>query len=312
MTELSLNILDLCQNSVRAGAREIKLLITRRAGEVRIVIEDDGCGMDEETLNRCTDPFFTTRTTRRTGLGLPLMKARAEMCGGRMTVDSAEGRGTRVEVSMRYDSPDCPPMGDLTGAVQALAAMAEPALFFRYEGPRGSVELDMREVIKALGEVPVHHPAVFGWVGDYLKEGFCRADGAEALNAGEIYFGGAYTMKSIAELEAIRLATLEQVNLRREHEDASHVVIGMGTCGIAAGAKDVLKAFMAEANERGLLNLTVAQTGCMGNCELEPIVEVSCPGMEKVIYTKVKPEMASRIVAEHIVGGKAVEDYTAK
>ena len=119
-------------------------------------------------------------------------------------------------------------------------------------------------------------------------------------------------MKSVAELEAIRLATLGQVNLRREHEDAIHVVIGMGTCGIAAGAKEVLKAFMAEASAKELLTMTVAQTGCMGRCDLEPMVEVGRPGQEKVLYTKVKPEMVGRIVAEHVIGGKPVEEYIAK
>ena len=199
-----------------------------------------------------------------------------------------------------------------TGTVQTLAVMERPCLRFRYEGAYGALELDMEEVRRILGGVPVSSPGVFQWIEGYLQEGFCRADGAEALNAGEIYFGGAFTMKSVAELEAIRLATLEQVNLRREHEDAIHVVIGMGTCGIAAGAKEVLKAFMAEANAKELLKMTVAQTGCMGRCDLEPMVEVGLPGQEKVLYTKVKPEMVGRIVAEHVIGGKPVEEYIAK
>ena len=116
-------------------------------------------------------------------------------------------------------------------------------------------------------------------------------------------------MKSVAELEAIRLATLGQVNLRREHADASHVVVSMGTCGIAAGAKDVVKAFMNEAGARGLLNMTISQTGCMGYCAMEPVVEVSCPNTEKVLYTRVTPDMVARIVEEHIVGGKIVVEY---
>lgn len=310
MIELSLNILDLGMNAAAAGAETLEILVRRRGGRLDIVLQDDGCGMDGETLERCQDPFFTTRTTRRVGLGLPLMKECAEACGGKMRVSS--GRGTRVEVSMRYDCIDCPPMGDLAGTVQALAAMDRPCLIFRYEGANAEASLDMREVRERLGGLSGGHPMVFEWIGRSLKEGLCRADGAEALTAGEIYFGGAFTMKSVAELEAIRLATLEQVNLRREHEDASHIVIGMGTCGIAAGAKEVMKAFMAEANARGLLHMTIAQTGCMGNCELEPMVEVSCPGAEKVLYTKVKPEMVGRIVAEHVVGGKPVEDYIAK
>lgn len=312
MLELSLNVLDLAQNAVAAGAQNLTIDMKRKEGRLRMVIEDDGCGMDREALEKCMDPFWTTRSSRRVGLGLPLMCACVERCGGEMRATSEKGRGTRIEISMRYDCVDCPPMGDLIGVIQALALLEAPCLRFQYEGARGRVTLDMKQVRQALGQTPVTHPAAFRWIGDFLKEGFERADGAEALNAGEIYFGGAFTMKSVAELEAIRLATLEQVNLRREHEDASHVVIGMGTCGIAAGAKDILKAFMAEANERGLMNMTVAQTGCMGNCELEPIVEVSCPGLDKVIYTHVTTEMVGRIVAEHIVGGKPVEEYIAK
>ena len=312
MTELALHILDLCQNSASAGAENLRLDIIRQNGLIELSIEDDGCGMDEEALRQCTSPFFTTRATRRVGLGIPLMKACAERCAGTMRIESQKGRGTRIWARFRYDVPDCPPMGDLTGTVQTLSLMDKPCLHFEYTGECGRTELDLKELRAATGGLPPSHPAVFAWIGEYLSEGLKRADGAQALTAGEIYFGGAYTMKSIAELEAIRLATLEQVNLRREHADATHVVIAMGTCGIAAGAKGVLKAFMAEANERGLLNMTVSQVGCMGYCSLEPMVEVSCPDAEKVLYTKVTPDMVGRIVAEHIVGGKPVEEYIAR
>lgn len=312
MKELSLSLLDLFRNSVRAGAKTIRLFMSRRDGLISGSLEDNGCGMDRETLEKCKDPFFTTRTTRRFGLGLPLAAAVCREAGGELTVESEQGRGTNIAFSLRYDCLACPPIGDLTGALQAMAAEESADLIFSYEGARGSVSLDMREVKKALSPVPANSPAAFEWIGEYLKEGFKEADSDEALNAGEIYFGGAYTMKSVAELEAIRLATLEQVNLRREHEDAIHVVIGMGTCGIAAGAKEVLKAFMAEANAKELLKMTVAQTGCMGRCDLEPMVEVGLPGQDKVLYTKVKPEMVGRIVAEHVIGGKPVEEYIAK
>ena len=116
-------------------------------------------------------------------------------------------------------------------------------------------------------------------------------------------------MKSIEELKAIREKTLDQVNLRREHEGI-RVVVGMATCGIAAGARPVLNAFMEEANKRGLIDVTIAQTGCIGMCRLEPIVEVNYPGQEKTTYVKVTPEMVARIVAEHIVNGKPVAEYT--
>lgn len=116
-------------------------------------------------------------------------------------------------------------------------------------------------------------------------------------------------MKSFADLEAIRQKTLDKVNLRREHE-GTRIVIGMATCGIAAGARPVMLAFLDEVSKRGLLDVTVAQTGCIGMCRLEPMVEITVPGQEKVTYVRVKPEMVSRIVAEHVVNGKPVDEFT--
>ena len=109
-------------------------------------------------------------------------------------------------------------------------------------------------------------------------------------------------MKSLADLEAIRQRTLDKVNLRREHE-GTRISVGMA-------ARPVLLAFMDEINKRGLLDVTVAQTGCIGMCRLEPIVEISVPGKEKVTYVKVNPDMVPRIVAEHVVNGNPVTEYT--
>ena len=118
-------------------------------------------------------------------------------------------------------------------------------------------------------------------------------------------------MKSLAELEAIRKATLSRINLRTENdEEATRVVVGMATCGIAAGARPVMLAFMDEIQKRGLQHVTVSQTGCIGMCRLEPMVDVIVPGKEKVTYVHVKPEMVPRIVAEHIVNERPVAEYT--
>ena len=118
-------------------------------------------------------------------------------------------------------------------------------------------------------------------------------------------------MKSLAELEAIRKATLSKINLRTEDKDeATRVVIGMATCGIAAGARPVMLSFVEEIEKRQLPHVTVSQTGCVGMCRLEPMVDVLVPGQEKVTYVHVKPEMVSRIVAEHIVNGRPVAEYT--
>ena len=118
-------------------------------------------------------------------------------------------------------------------------------------------------------------------------------------------------MKSLAELEAIRQRTLERINLRREDESENiRVVVGMATCGIAAGARPVMMEFMNEINKRSLKEVTVSQTGCIGMCRLEPMVDVYLPGKEKVTYVHMTPEKARRVVAEHIVNGRPVTEYT--
>ncbi len=116
-------------------------------------------------------------------------------------------------------------------------------------------------------------------------------------------------MKSLADLEAIRKKTLDQVTLRKD-ENGVRIVVGMATCGIAAGARPVMNAFMEEVAKRGLENVTITQTGCIGMCRLEPIVEIMVPGKEKVTYVKMSPEKAARVVAEHIVNGNPVAEYT--
>ncbi|MEL7602354.1 MAG: (2Fe-2S) ferredoxin domain-containing protein [Bacillota bacterium] len=116
-------------------------------------------------------------------------------------------------------------------------------------------------------------------------------------------------MKSLQELEAIRKKTLDTISLRKDAE-GTRVVVGMATCGIAAGARPVLTAFMDEVAKRNLQNVIVAQTGCIGVCRLEPIVEVYKPGEEKVTYVKMTPDMVGRVVTEHIVNGKVVDEYT--
>lgn len=117
-------------------------------------------------------------------------------------------------------------------------------------------------------------------------------------------------MKSLAELKAIRDKTRASVTLRENAEAGTRVMVGMATCGIAAGARPVLNAFVDEVAKRHLQNITVTQTGCIGMCQLEPIVEVLAPGKEKVTYCKVTPEKVARIVADHLVNGNPVAEYT--
>ena len=117
-------------------------------------------------------------------------------------------------------------------------------------------------------------------------------------------------MKSLAELAAIRDKMKDKVAIR-EGSGAIRVVVGMATCGIAAGARPVLASFVEEVAKEGLTEkVTVTQTGCIGMCRLEPMVDVILPGQEKVTYIHMTPEKVGRIVAEHIVNGRPVTEYT--
>lgn len=117
-------------------------------------------------------------------------------------------------------------------------------------------------------------------------------------------------MKSLADLQAIRDKMQQRLDLREDSDEAIRVVVGMATCGIAAGARPVLTAFLEEVEKRQLKNVTVTQTGCIGVCRLEPIVEVYVPGAEKVTYVKMTAEKVPAVVSEHLVNHRIVSDYT--
>ena len=118
-------------------------------------------------------------------------------------------------------------------------------------------------------------------------------------------------MKTLAELQAIREKMQSQVNLRAEDHNHIRVVVGMATCGIAAGARPVLNTLAQEVQTRGLTDkISVTQTGCIGLCQYEPIVEVMEPGKDKVTYIKMTAEKAAEVVERHLIGGHIVENYT--
>lgn len=118
-------------------------------------------------------------------------------------------------------------------------------------------------------------------------------------------------MKSLAELQAIRDKAKANINLRKENPNAARVYVGMATCGIAAGARPVLNAFTEEIAKRGLQeDIVVTQTGCIGICQYEPVVEIEIPGEEKVTYVKMTPERAVRVVNDHLVNRNVVTEFT--
>ena len=117
-------------------------------------------------------------------------------------------------------------------------------------------------------------------------------------------------MKSLAELQAIRDKAKFELNMRHENPNAVRVLVGMATCGIAAGARPVLNAFTEEVTKRNLQDVTITQTGCIGICQFEPVVEIEIPGEDKVTYVKMTPEKVAKVVNDHIVNRNVVTEYT--
>lgn len=117
-------------------------------------------------------------------------------------------------------------------------------------------------------------------------------------------------MKSLAELKAIKDKMQGQVGIRNEDSAETRVVVGMATCGIAAGARPVLQAFSSLVHEKGIKDVSVTQTGCIGLCQYEPIVEIYQPGKEKVTYIKMDAEKTARVVEQHLVRGVVIDEYT--
>ena len=175
MKELSLNILDITKNSVRAGATNIKIFLDQADdGILKITIEDNGCGMSEETLKGVTNPFYTTRTTRKVGMGLPLLKMAAEQAGGELRISSSVTpgeSGTKLEATFDTKSIDFTPVGDIISTVCILIA-GSPEIDFDFHdvSPKGSVFLNTSELREVLGGISLAEPEVQMWIKGYLEE----------------------------------------------------------------------------------------------------------------------------------------------
>ena len=173
MKELSLHILDIVQNSVAAGAKLITLDLTEDVNTdlLEFSIKDDGCGMTEETLKKVTDPFTTGRTTRRVGLGIPLLKAAAELTGGGLELTSEPGVGTTVTARFVYDSIDRQPLGNMAETILGLITSYENIDFVYYHRVNEKeFTIDTREIKGILGEVSLNEPEVVLWLSGFLNE----------------------------------------------------------------------------------------------------------------------------------------------
>lgn len=173
MKELSLHILDIVQNSVAAGAKFITLDLIEDVNTdlLEFSIKDDGCGMTEETLKKVTDPFTTGRTTRRIGLGIPLLKAAAELTGGELELTSEPGVGTTVIARFVYDSIDRQPLGNMAETILGIIISYENIDFVYYHRVNEKeFTIDTREIKGILGEVSLNEPEVVLWLSGFLNE----------------------------------------------------------------------------------------------------------------------------------------------
>lgn len=173
MRELSLNVMDVAQNSVRADAHLVTITVTESDKEdsLKISIADDGCGMTEEQVSQVIDPFFTTRTTRKVGLGVPLFKLSAEQTGGSFSIESEVGKGTCTTASYVKSHVDMTPLGDINSTVSILIRCNPDIDFvFTHQTDNGSFTLDTRELREVLEGVPLDAPDVLEWITQFLEE----------------------------------------------------------------------------------------------------------------------------------------------
>ncbi len=185
MKEISLNILDIAKNSVKARASLVTILLEESEDKLTLIIEDDGCGMKEDTLRGVCDPFYTTRTTRKVGLGIPLLKLSCEQTEGSFHIESRDeetypdSHGTKVTAVFNKKHIDFTPLGDVAGSIVTLI-QGDPDMdfLFRHTTPRGEVALDTRELRAQLGDISLAEFEIITWISEYLKEQYEEIENA--------------------------------------------------------------------------------------------------------------------------------------
>ncbi|MDD5474984.1 MAG: sensor histidine kinase [Syntrophales bacterium] len=177
MEEISMHVLDIAENSTRAGSKLVEITITESTIEdtMTIEIDDDGSGMDQETIKLALDPFYTTKKVRRVGLGIPLLAQAARATGGFFSITSDQGKGTRVKAVFRLGHIDRQPLGRMDQTVMTLiAGNPEIDFVYRHKINGGSYLFDTRELRGMLEDVPVNHADVINFIGKNIREGIAE------------------------------------------------------------------------------------------------------------------------------------------
>jgi hypothetical protein len=172
--DLCFHLVDLVQNSIAAGARNISLSVSEElAGDsLTLEVADDGRGMDRQTLLKVQDPFFTSKSFKKVGLGIPLLKATAEACRGNFRIASRPGQGTRVRARLQKSHVDCPPLGDLGETLLSLLVSLEKVnLRFSYRSERGEFSLASDDIRLQVGDLHFSHPEVYQFLKNYIRAG---------------------------------------------------------------------------------------------------------------------------------------------
>jgi signal transduction histidine kinase len=173
MKDLSMHILDIAANSIKAGAKQVEVELRYAGNRLEMIISDNGCGMDAEMVARITDPYATSRTSRKVGLGLPFLKMNAEQTGGNIMISSAPGRGTTVKALFVTDHIDCVPPGDLASSLSLLmTGNPEVNFVIRMIKEDEEFEVSSAEINEVLDGIPISHPKVGVFVRIMLKEEF--------------------------------------------------------------------------------------------------------------------------------------------
>ena len=184
MPELSLNILDVVQNSVTAGSKLtiISIDANTAADRLAITVEDNGKGMTEDQVSRVTDPFFTTRTTRSVGLGIPFLKMACELTGGALGIESAPGEGTTINAVFGLSHIDRMPLGDIAGTFAALVGPSPDIDFvLNYSIDGRSFTADTRDFREILGDVSLSEPQVLSFIDSFIRENRAECDAGELI-----------------------------------------------------------------------------------------------------------------------------------
>jgi hypothetical protein len=173
LKDIALHILDIVQNSIYAGASMVEITVIENtvSDEFKVIISDNGNGMEREMLNKVTDPFFTSRKTRKVGLGIPLLKSRAEQAGGSFLISSVPGKGTELIAIFGHSHLDRPPKGDVAGVISILAG-ANPGMdfVFRHWFNETGFVFDTREAKEILEGVSLQEPAVMNYIKEMIRE----------------------------------------------------------------------------------------------------------------------------------------------